>query len=403
MHIVLVSPGWPMGVPNGIVTYVHHLRAGLLQLGHRVTVIAVKAGAGHRSAQVYQIEPGWATRVEQTLCRVARRQVDALDWAPRLIIDTLRRVHRASPVDIVEMEESFGWFAQVQRGVPMPVVVKLHGPAFLTRVEEAAPSPAVLALIEREAHALRQARYVFAPALDTISRTFDRFNVRDLPLTVIRNPVAAPITSELIWNARDCDPKHVLFVGRFHHIKGGDLVLQTFRRMLDRDPGLRLSFVGPNSERMQFGPRSLSIQECIHDWFGEEFGHAVKVWGPMPPADIQALRCNAAVTVVASRWENQPNTALEAMAQACPVAATPAGGVREVIDNGRTGVLAASADAAKLSEAIFVLLDDLDAAGAMGAAARAYVQEAHDPAKVAQQTVELYRSVLTTHAAPFRS
>ncbi len=398
MHIVLVSPGWPMGVPNGIVTYVHHLRAGLLQLGHQVTVVAMNAGVEHCAAQVYQAKAGWRTRVEQVIRRVARRQVDALDLAPKLIIDTLRRIHRANPVDIVEMEESFGWFAQVQRAVAMPVVVKLHGPVFLTRVEDAVSSPAVLALVEREGKALRQARYVYAPAMDTISRTFERFHVRDLPLTVIRNPVAVTVGEELIWNAQTCEPKHLLFVGRFHRIKGGDLVLQTFRRMLDRDPDLRLSFVGPSSEHMSFGQRSLSIEACIAEWFGEQFRHTVKVWGPLQQSEIQALRCRAAVTLVCSRWENQPNTALEAMAQACPVAATSAGGIREVIDNGRTGVLATGADPQALGEAIFRLLDDLAAAGAMGVAARAYVQAAHHPVKVAQQTAALYGSVLTLHA-----
>ena len=39
MHIGLFSPSWPMRLnPNGIVTYVHHLRGELIRQGHRVSI-----------------------------------------------------------------------------------------------------------------------------------------------------------------------------------------------------------------------------------------------------------------------------------------------------------------------------------------------------------------------------
>src|SRR4029079_3715243 len=47
------------------------------------------------------------------------------------IAATLRRLHRSVPVDIVEREESCGWAINVSRSTRLPLVVKLHGPAFL--------------------------------------------------------------------------------------------------------------------------------------------------------------------------------------------------------------------------------------------------------------------------------
>ena len=43
LRVALFSPGWPpAAMSNGIVTYVDHLRTGLLKLGHEVHVLAAQ-------------------------------------------------------------------------------------------------------------------------------------------------------------------------------------------------------------------------------------------------------------------------------------------------------------------------------------------------------------------------
>src|SRR4051812_15178428 len=137
MHVGLYAPGWPMNdYPNGIVAYVHHLRRGLLHRGHRVSVFAGHVSPGNEDAGIYPIR---ATPLQVLYARSLgrfRKQMSHTFFRWRAIASTINTLHRKDPLDVIEMEESFGWCAAVQRSVHLPLVVKLHGPAFLTLSED---------------------------------------------------------------------------------------------------------------------------------------------------------------------------------------------------------------------------------------------------------------------------
>src|SRR5690606_30798609 len=59
-----------------------------------------------------------------------------------LVYRRLRQAHRIEPIDIFEVEESFGWAAHLVRRSPCPIVVRLHGPHFLVREDIEAPAVA---------------------------------------------------------------------------------------------------------------------------------------------------------------------------------------------------------------------------------------------------------------------
>ena len=68
MHIVLLSPSWPLGFANGIVTYTHYLRVGLQQSGHRVSILTL-GGQVDEAQDVYTIAPAWLSRVKSRVRR----------------------------------------------------------------------------------------------------------------------------------------------------------------------------------------------------------------------------------------------------------------------------------------------------------------------------------------------
>ena len=75
--------------------------------------------------------------------------------------------------------------------------------------------------------------------------------------------------------------------------------------------------------------------------------------------------------VIPSRWyENQPMTALEAMAAGRPVIATGMGGLPELIDDGIDGRLVPADDPKVLAEVLAEVVADPEAAERMGKAAR---------------------------------
>lgn len=88
---------------------------------------------------------------------------------------------------------------------------------------------------------------------------------------------------------------------------------------------------------------------------------------------------------------------LEAMACGLAVVASRTGGIGDVVDDGRTGLLVAPGDAGALASALGRLAEDGAARAALGAAARTSVAETFSMAAMARRTLELYRSCLAAN------
>ncbi|HTF89173.1 MAG TPA: N-acetyl-alpha-D-glucosaminyl L-malate synthase BshA [Planctomycetota bacterium] len=108
----------------------------------------------------------------------------------------------------------------------------------------------------------------------------------------------------------------------------------------------------------------------------------------MAPADVFAL---------SSREESFGLSALEAMACGTPVVSTDAGGVREVVEHGVSGLLSPVDDLQAFSSHLRQLLSDTQAARRMGIAAREQAVSRFRREKVVVRYEDLYRRVL---AAP---
>lgn len=85
---------------------------------------------------------------------------------------------------------------------------------------------------------------------------------------------------------------------------------------------------------------------------------------------------------------------LEAMLRGRPVIATSAGGVQDVVSDGRTGLLVPPRDSGALAERVNELLDEPLRARAMGKAAHEYVEAEFPVARMVEQTANLYQEVL---------
>jgi glycosyltransferase involved in cell wall biosynthesis len=84
--------------------------------------------------------------------------------------------------------------------------------------------------------------------------------------------------------------------------------------------------------------------------------------------------------------------ALEAMASALPVIASDVGGLREVVEDGRSGIVVPPANPKAIASAIARLVDSEELRSQMGAAARARVVENYSMEKMAARTLALYRA-----------
>ncbi len=111
--------------------------------------------------------------------------------------------------------------------------------------------------------------------------------------------------------------------------------------------------------------------------------------------DIPQLMRAADAFVLSSAWEGLPMVLLEAAASGLPIVATHVGGNREVVVEGRTGVLTASGDPGALAQAMLELMAlPEEERREMGMRGRSHVVEHYDMEQVVDQWEALYLELL---------
>ena len=148
------------------------------------------------------------------------------------------------------------------------------------------------------------------------------------------------------------DGCELLWVGGRKANKGIDVLLATFARLHAARPDLRLRLIGrAPSEIEEARCRALARDLGIAGAVAFE-GHASR-------PEVAAAMARAAVFVHPSPTETFGVVAAEALAAGLPVAATPSGGVEEVVGHdGRFGVIADDLGSEALAVAVARILDD---------------------------------------------
>jgi glycosyltransferase involved in cell wall biosynthesis len=161
-----------------------------------------------------------------------------------------------------------------------------------------------------------------------------------------------------------------------------DILFEAFGRVRAAMPEARLVIAGDARWRPQLQERAtaLGIDDAVH-WLGMR-------------NDVDAVLRSFDVFAMSSDFEGTPLAALEAMAAGVPVVATDVGGLPDIVDPGRTGLLVPRRDPGALAEAIVGLLRDPAGRQAMGAAAAEHAQ-AFSVERHAERVAELYEELLS--------
>ena len=181
-------------------------------------------------------------------------------------------------------------------------------------------------------------------------------------------------------------PFQILSVGRLAPHKGFDLAI----RALTDVPGSELLIAGgPGGQDMDSDPeagrlRGLAAELRVAD--------RVRFLGPVRHEDMPALFGSADVVVCAPWYEPFGIVAVEAMACGVPVVATAVGGLLDTVADGVTGRHIAPGDAAALASAINALRTAPRRRSAYGRAARHLAESCYSSTWVAQRTAALYQA-----------
>jgi len=188
-------------------------------------------------------------------------------------------------------------------------------------------------------------------------------------------------TSWRRWLAGGDNTLIVLHVGRLAHEKNLGVLIEAWRQAYCV-LGQRATFVVAGE-----GPEARRIESRLP---------FVRLLGFLPREDLATLYASADVSVFPSHTETCGLVALEAMASGSTVIAADAGGFRESIQRGATGLLVPAHEPRGYSDAIVALADDAATRFALAAAARDYALSRD----VARENAELLdRYAALTHAA----
>jgi glycosyltransferase involved in cell wall biosynthesis len=160
-----------------------------------------------------------------------------------------------------------------------------------------------------------------------------------------------------------------------------------------RDVPVRFTLVGGDTSSS--GPSGGSVRAMLLTRIPAALRPRFCFVDALPRHELLAYRARARIAVVPSRWENFPYTCIEAMASGLPVLASPCGGMAEMIEDGRTGWIAAGADARSLEAALRRALATAPTALAeMGVAAAASIRSLCGNGIVVRRQLELRRRVI---------
>lgn len=224
---------------------------------------------------------------------------------------------------------------------------------------------------------------------DEVAKSLRRvYGIRDS--LVVQNCVPVeqyrtPHVGRAQWRAREgFAPDDILFVcvAGLRAQKNHSRLIEAFGRGPARDARARLLLAGDGKERAD-------LEKQV-----KQLGLETRVAFLSVRSDIPDLLAACDVFVMASKYEGQPLSVMEAMAAGLPVISTPVGGVPELLTNGREGFLTTPDDADALAEAMLRLHDDPALRKTMGMAGAQRARAQFDISRMAAAYGDIYSSLL---------
>jgi phosphatidylinositol alpha-mannosyltransferase len=379
MRVGIVSP-YSWTYPGGVTRHIEALAVQLAATGHEVRVLAPfdpdvrRTALLHRGARPQPREaPDWLVPLGATIGWPCNGAVSNLAGTPSAV-SALRRELRAGRFDVVHVHEPvapvIGWDATMSS--PAPLVGTFHC------YSETVPGHLIANLMGAGRRFNRFAvRIAVSNAAAWTGRRFYGGRYRIVP-----NGVELPATGVPAARRRDPGaPLRLAFVGQAVDRKGLPVLLRAFEAVRARVPA-ELTIVGASKEEVApllMDPAGVSVLGLVSD----EERHAV--------LERSDLLCAPSLG-----GESFGMVLTEAFAAGTPVVASDIAGYRDVVTDGRDGVLVPRGDATRLAETLRDLALDPERNWRLGTGARESAERYAWP-RVAEQVVDAYEDAI---AAP---
>jgi starch synthase len=316
---------------------------------------------------------------------------DGPRFAPALETLSIALAMARDPVD-ASIAHAHTWYADmggvwIRTLYRIPLVVTLHSlePLRPWKADQLGTGHLLSTWIEKTA--VETADRVIAVSGRMRDDILDHFRVDPAKVVVIHNGIDPERFRRTdrrdALDRRGVRPPYVLFVGRITDQKGIFHLLEAARQL---PAGVQVVLCAS-------APDTPEIEERLRRAVPE---HPNVLWIPemVPVEEVVQLYSHAAVFACPSVYEPFGLINLEAMACETPVVASAVGGIVEVVEDGKTGLLVEPGRPDELAAALRRVLDDPARGRAMGRAGRRRVEERFSWASVAERTEQVYAEAI---------
>lgn len=416
MNVLTLAYDFPPGQDTGMGTQIHELATGIARLGVRPTVIvspamepalaAEPAPTERDGVHVHRTKPG--VRMRACLEGPEPDAFGALQAQNDQVAEYALAVVRATTrPDVIHCHDFHLAAAglRLREEIGIPLVTTIH--FLLNPLVGYFGRPLIREIADFEQRLCRESDALIAVSHSMAQLIAEHHpSSRSRPIHVIYNGFDAAK-----FAASDCpDPRglrqqygigegpFVFYAGRISRQKGVRELLEAAARVLAEEPNLSYVLAGATQPIDPTYKREL---ESVMDRHAA-LSSRVHFLGKLPRSRVANLYATAALAVVPSIYEPFGYAATEAMAMGVPVVATRAGGLAEIIEHERSGLLVSSVqfpngvrsvDIDELTAAQLTLLRNPELATELGVNGKRRVATNFTLADMLQKTRAVYESL----------
>lgn len=401
MRIAYISYEHPLGITGGgIGTYVGQVARLMAALGHEVEVFS-----GTLQSDISLRHDGYLLHVINAS--------QHFKFKSQVLIKFTER-HKVSPFQIIESAEYGADALNVKKSFPsVPLVVKLHTPSFIIsnlnsynltvfkklrflaggilRGKWPTPYWIYKAKLDPEYELCLLANAVCSPSKSLKEKIEIKWGIKNI--AIIPNPFTPPQALLSIVKTNPSALK-VTYLGKLERRKGILDLMEAIPLVLKKVPDIRFLFAGnahcsPN--------RNQNMEEYIKSQL-HSYMKNIDFVGFVPYPKLSEIFNQTDIAVFPSLWENFPTVCLEAMSAEIAVIGTNTGGMAEILEPGKSGILIPPHSAKQIANAILHLHHNRDKLMSIGKHARNRVLTKYDSLTVGQMIVKFYTKAINAQS-----
>jgi len=416
MKHLIICREYPPAPGGGIGTYVSLMARLLAQSGETVHVIGqLWAGATkeieeslgghlivHRIPYLDWTSFFWSKPYRTMRSKEARRLFyskfppQCFSWLACLLAERLVEQEGIDTIEAQDYEAPL-YYLQVRRVLGVgptrqpPCIVHLHSPThYIARSNEwDMSSPAVIVAKELEDYSITSADALLCPSRYLANQVEIQYGLSPNSIANIPYPTAEePIIER---NSRTWQNGTICYVGRLERRKGVIEWIDAATAVAEDYPKAQFEFIGADT----VDPDNMSCEELVRERIPKRMKRRFRFRGNCRHSILRRYLTKARMAVVPSRWENFPNTCIEAMSSGLPIIASREGGMVEMLQDGQTGWLAKEPGCEGLAEALQrALRTPADKLSVMGRTASKHIRELCDNKQIVDRQLRLRREVV---------